>query len=157
MKLSEAERRARSNLYRLEENTALLRRKSSLADMIREHGSRVEQRHEERIGDVSGRYIEAVPSWFIELVSVERVYFELLDAVTTVQKFTKYLQDLEPKLFELYAMKYQTKASLPDLKRRFGQKLKTLDRELIFQLIDWHSWPIAHDGGEEYREWWRKR
>ena len=48
MTLFEAMRRARSNLYRFEENAEMLERKDSLVDMIRERGSRVEQQYEEK-------------------------------------------------------------------------------------------------------------
>ena len=149
MLLAEAERRARSNLYRFEENTALLERKESLADMIREQGSRVEQ-HYEKIGKASAHYEPAVPAWFLALEDAEQAYFNLVTAVNTVKHFVKFLQEHKPALFEVYALKYRDKASLPGKLRRF-------DQELIFNLIDWHYWPIDRDGGEEFATWRRKK
>ena len=157
MKLAEAQRRARSNLYRYKENSELLEHYETVGDMIREHGSRVEQQYGNKPGEVSRRYVEAVPSWFLALDNAEWVYSELLDAVSTVSHLLKYLQERELKLFELYARKYRDKIPLPDLRRRFDRKLKMLDQDLIFMLIDWHTWPIDRDGGEEYAQWRRKR
>ena len=125
--------------------------------MIREHGSRVEQQYGDKPGEVSRRYYEDVPAWFLALEDAEQAYFNLMDAVTTVRSFVKCLQEYEPGLFELYAWKYRDKVPLPELRRHFDRKLKMLDQELVFRLIDWHCWPIDHDGGEEYENWWRKR
>ena len=156
MTLAEAMRRARSNLYRFEENAEMLERKDSLVDMIRERGSRVEQQYEEKPGKVSAHYIEAVPSWFLALDNAERAYYELQDAVRTVRSLTECLEKYQPVSFALYAAKYRDGQSLPELRRRFGRKLKILDQDLIFRLIDWSTWPVDRDG-EEYHDWKSKK
>jgi hypothetical protein len=155
--LSEAERRVRSNLYNLEENAALLERKEDLSDMIREHGSRTEQRYGEKPGKVSARYVESVPAWFLAIEDVTRVVWELIDAVTTTRGMLKYYQDRETELYGFYEAKYKDKLPIPEIKVRCGANMKKLDRELVFNLIRWHEWPIDEDGGEEYRRWTRKR
>jgi len=157
MKLAEAMRRARSNLCRYEENIKLLEHYETVGDMIREQGSRVEQQYGDKPGQTSGRYVEAVPSWFMAQESAEQTYFYLTDAVATLATFLNFLKKCEPSLHELYLWKYRDKAPLPELRQRFDRKLKKLDQELIFRLIDWHCWPIASDGGEEYEQWQRKR
>jgi len=52
-------------------------------------------------------------------------------------------------------MKYRDKIPLPELRRHFDRKLKVLDQELIFRLIDLHCWLIDHEGGGEYEAWRR--
>ena len=113
MTLAEAERRAKSNLYNLEENAALLERKEDLADMIRERGSRAEQRYDEKPGKVSARYVETVPAWFLEIEDVEHMVWELFNAVTTAQGMLKFYQDHEPELHAFYVAKYRDKLPIP--------------------------------------------
>jgi hypothetical protein len=155
--LPEAERRARSNLYNLEANAALLEHKENLAETIRERGSRVEQRYDEKPGKVTGRYIEAFPSWLLELESVELRIWELAGAVSFTRGLLKYLREREPELFKLYAMKYRDGAAVPELKRCFSRKLDKLDRELIFRLIEWSSWRIKLEGAESWEKWRKDR
>ena len=156
MTLAEAERRARSNLYHLAENVELLESKKSVVDKVREHGSRVEQKYEEKPGNVSHHYEGAVPGWFLTLEEAEWAVYELQCAVVTVRHLLEYLEKYKPELFALYAMKYRDMASLPELKRRFGRKLKRLDQDLVFELIHWTEWKIYRDGGEVYEVWLRK-
>jgi hypothetical protein len=151
--LSEATRRARSNLYNLESNAALLERQETLVEMIREHGSRVEQRYDEKPGRAKARYIESVPAWFLELGDTERALWELIDAATSTAGLVKYIERYEPELFEFYAAKYRDGYTIPDLKKQFGKNLKRLDRDLVFRLIDWHGWRIDEPGGEDYGKW----
>ena len=153
MKLAEALRRARSNLYRLKENTELLKRKTSLADLIYEQGSRTEQFYEEKPGKVSARYVESIPAWFLGLEDVERREYELWCAVSVIKSLIECLQGSEPELCELYALKYRDKKPLPDVKQRFAGKLKKLDQDLIFMVILWHSWPVDPEGGDEFEKW----
>jgi len=156
MTLIEAIRRARSNLYRYEENAELFERKESYQDTIRARGSRTVQ-HYDKPGKASHHYEEAAPSWFLALEDAERAYWALFDAVRTVRGFVKYLQELKPELFGYYAMKYRDKATIAEVRRRFGRKSERLDQDLIFGLIDWHSWRIEELNGEDYKKWMKKR
>jgi len=156
MTLSDAMRRARSNLYRYEENTEMFEREESLVDTIRERGSRVEPNYD-KPGRASHYYEEAAPSWFLALEDAGRAYWALFDAVTTVRGYVKYLQELRPELFELYAVKYRDKTPIPEVRRRFGRKSEKLDQRLIFGLIEWHGWRIEQVGGEDYEKWIEKR
>jgi hypothetical protein len=157
MKLSEAERRAKSNLYNLEVNTALLESEKDLLKMIRERGSRVEQRYGEKPGKVSAHYVETVPQWLFEIENLERAVWELIDAATTAQGLLKFCQDQDPELHGFYKAKYKDKLPIPELKARFGTETNKLDRELVFNLIRWHGWSIDEDGGEKYWRWMKKR
>ena len=157
MNLAEAERRAKSNLYNLEANAETLEHKEDLAAMIRERGSRVEQRYDEKPGKVSARYVESVPPWFLDIEDVERALWELIDAVTTAQGMLKFYQDHKPELHAFYVAKYRDKLPVPELKKRYGAGMKKLDREVVFNLIRWHGWRIDEDGGGEYGRWLDRR
>jgi hypothetical protein len=136
----------------------MLEHKKGLAEMIREHGSRVEQRYDEKPGKASARYVESVPSWFLEIDDVEQLLWDLIDAVTTVQGMLKFCQDHEPGLHEFYRLKYRDQTPLPELKKRYGgADMKKLDRDLVFNLIYWHGWMIDEDGGEDYWQWLKRR
>jgi hypothetical protein len=157
MTLTEAERRVKSNLYNLETNAAMLEHEELLLEMLREHGSRVEQRYDEKPGKVSARYVESVPPWFLAIEDTQRVVWELIDAVTETQGMLKFYQDQEPKIYEFYKAKYQAKRPIPELKKRYGTGMKTLDRDLVYNLIRWHGWSIDEEGGGEFWRWERKR
>jgi hypothetical protein len=157
MHLSEAERRARSNLYNLETNAAMFEHKEDLAKIIRERGSRTEQRYDEKPGKVSARYVESIPSWLLEIENVERAVWELFDAVTMTRGMLKFYQAREPECYRFYGAKYRDELPIPELKRLFGADMKKLDRDVVYNLIRWHDWPIDEDGSGEYRRWLEKR
>jgi hypothetical protein len=151
--LSEAERKARRELYEFAVNSELLEHKELLSEVIRERGSRVTQKYEELPGKASARYVESVPLWLLEAESAEHAIFQLIDAVTIVRGLLNFAQERRPELYELYAAKYRDGLPLPELKKRFGAKLDKLDRELVFSLIHWHGWRIDDDSGGAFRRW----
>ena len=155
MRLAEAERRARWELYNCAGNADLLERKAALTRMIRERGSRSEQQYGEKPGKRSARYIDSVPAWLQETEDTERQVWILYEAVSTTNGMTAYLKDNAQELFSLYAMKYRDKATVPALRGRYGGKLKKLDTELIYTLIYWHGWPI--EDGAAYWQWLDRR
>ena len=157
MTLAEAERQARSHLYRLAENTDLWEHKADFAKMLRETGSRAEQQYGERPGRLSAHYVEAVPAWFLALENAEEAEYILWCAVHVTRDLLAYVETAEPELFDLYTLKYCDKIPFPDLRQRFDRKLKRLDQDLIFMLILWNSWPVDKEGGESYYSWCQKR
>lgn len=152
MTLTEAESKARRSLYDHEVNAALLDHKQDIAQSIR---SLKTQTYEDRGGKVSGRYTGAVPEWFLHMESAETAVFELHSVVFTVRGLLKFIQEHEPELFGLYALKYRDAATLPELRRRFGAKVGRLDRELVFRLIEWHDWRMTD--ADEFLAWRKRR
>ena len=153
MYLPDAERMAKRELYELEANIELIKRKDSLADEIRARGSRAQQKHEDRGGKVTGRYINSVPGWLLEIEDIDQAISVLVNSTLVPKSMLDYFKECKPVHYEFYKLKYRNQARPSELKRRFGTRTNELNRELIFNLINWHNWEIDKDGGKAYQQW----